>query len=41
MATLPTEKNNMLGFEYSSSLRHWLKVPNVLIAPLPIAVCSE
>jgi hypothetical protein len=26
---------------FYSSVRHWLQVPKVLIAPLPIAVCSE
>jgi hypothetical protein len=39
IAPLPTENYNILGLKFS--LHHWKQIPNLFIAPLPTAVCSE
>jgi hypothetical protein len=39
IAPLPTENNNILGLK--CSLHHWIQIPNLFIAPLPLTVCSE
>jgi hypothetical protein len=38
-APFPTEKNNIMDLK--CSLHHWKQIPNLFIAPLPTAVCSE
>jgi hypothetical protein len=38
-APLPTQNNNIHGFNYS--LRHWQQLLDLFTAPLPTTVCSE
>ncbi len=39
IAPLPKEKKNILGLK--SSLRHWIQLPNFIIAPSPTTECFK